>query len=523
MVDYSVCNDEELIREYRSTQNQQIMAILFTRYADIGFRTAMRFVRNQADAEDILQTTYIHFLQNLDLFREGITIRPWLMKMIVNTCKNKLIEEKRRQKRKEKVASERFVQQVPETQNSELESEKAELKELLRKNVDLLPEKYRSPIWLVLFEEVSYSEVATVLELPEKTIRTQVSRGLEKLRQALSSYGSLLSIATISELIKETTLEKAPSSINHLISSPEIYQLALNSAKQNSLTTVQNSFYSLKVAIIVGIATVIAIISFLYVRNTNISETQTTKTMNLAKDTKEKNPMHLALDFNQETDIAPYEFLGTYNYLVKGGIKDSGCIEVSKTKLILRFSIDNITFPLKLTYLSNTKIFKGKKVSGTLMSWSSWSKMSMIYDVSKPKLVPFSNGESYPFENDEDWEDNTIWITKNSIDIWCFGKRMNLYIIKHNENDKFMYLYLLNHTKIDDLKIETVDENLIPDISNFIKINEEVLKGPYQEISSIKKYLSIYDKNDLDPKLQQFKSFNEIELLDAMKYMVQQN
>ena len=143
----------------------------------------------------------------------------------------------------------------------------------------------------------------------------------------------------------------------------------------------------------------------------------------------------------------------------------------------------------------------------------------MLYDFSKPKLVPFSNGENYPFELDKDWEDNTVWITKNTIDIWCFGKRMNVYILEHNEGDKTLYLYLLNNTKIDNLMIESVDPSQLPDITPLIKINADVLKNTSEEISSIKKY---FQNNEIDfnPKLQQYKGLNETELLQAMEYMI---
>lgn len=517
-MDYSVCNDEELIREYQSTHNQQIMAILFTRYTDIGFRTAMRFVRNQADAEDILQTTYIHFLQNIGMFREGITIRPWLMKMIVNTCKNKLIEEKRRQKRQEKVASERFVQHVPEAQNSKLESEKVELKELLRKNVDLLPEKYRSPIWLVLFEEVSYSEVATVLELPEKTIRTQVARGLEKLRQALSSYGSILSISAILDLIKETTLEKAPSSVNHLISSPEIYQLAVNSAKQTSLVTLHNPYYSFKFIAIVGIATVIGIFSFLFIRNNFISKTPI-KAMTLKKEFSEQIPMHLSLDFNRKSDIAPYEFLGSYNYLSNGGLDNSGCIEITD-QLFFRFSVENIKLPLKMTYRLN--LVSREKIAGySLVTWGHWEKISLINGMSK---IEMKNGEigKYLFTQDEDWFYVTIWITENSIDIWGSGSRRDVYLYEHNDANKYLYLHLIDESKIDNLLIESVEKVSVPDVSFFQKINEEIYRESKEEITLISKYFPQSTKEGMMPKHRRFGPHSEKEFIDVIKNTIKE-
>lgn len=438
------------------------------------------------------------------------------MKMIVNTCKNKIIEEKRRQKRQEKIATVR-LNQFDAGDFKSIDTEKSELIERLKKNIESLPEKYRAPIWLVLFENIPYAEASLVLSLPEKTIRTQVARGLERLRQAMSTFGSTFSVIALSELIKEVKLEKSPQSIYEMIHSPKTFQLAENMPRLPTASRSSQFLSSLKIIAVIGATIIISIIALNYfdffksnLEVINKEQVKVTKPV----------PLNLALDFDKKDAILPYLHLGKFHFLEKGGLNKSGCIEISKTKLILKFSVKNVQFPLKLTYRSNTKILKDENLSGTLIGWSSWSKMSMLYDFSKPKLVPFSNGESYPFELDKDWEDNVVWITKNTIDIWCFGKRMNLYILDHNENDDELFLYVLNNTKIDNLTLESIDPSLVPDVSSFIKINDEVSKSTSEEIISIKKYFNNLE-DDINPKLQQYKSMNEDELLNAMKIMIQ--
>ena len=92
--------DEELIYQYQLDQNMSSLDVLFSRYLDVGFRTALRYMRNPSDAEDVLQLAFIQFLKNLHQFREGsITVKPWLMKMIVNTSLTKIAEEKKRKAR----------------------------------------------------------------------------------------------------------------------------------------------------------------------------------------------------------------------------------------------------------------------------------------------------------------------------------------------------------------------------------------------------------------------------------------
>ena len=161
MVEVQDQTDEELLRQYQLDKNPHCLNIIFSRYIDVGFRTAMGYMRNTSDAEDVLQLSFIQFLNNLHSFREGsTTIKPWLMKMIVNTSINKLKEEKRRSKRQQSVASERFMEYNQQENNPEDSSETELLKQKIKKMVDDLPEKYRSPICLVLYEGFSYPEVS---------------------------------------------------------------------------------------------------------------------------------------------------------------------------------------------------------------------------------------------------------------------------------------------------------------------------------------------------------------------------
>ncbi len=238
MITEEEVSDLELLKQYQVDKNTQSLNILFSKYLDVGFRTAMRYMRNPSDAEDVLQFAFIQFLESLPHFREGATsAKPLLMKIIVNTCMEKLKEEKRRTNRQNKVATQRFQEYQQPEDSIDASNDKEVLKVKIKKMVDELPEKYRSPIWLVLYEGFTYPEVATVLALPEKTVRTQVSRGLERLRELLGSIGSILSIDAISALMINSTLEGAPASTKKILESQELSQSIKSNLLKSSLHT----------------------------------------------------------------------------------------------------------------------------------------------------------------------------------------------------------------------------------------------------------------------------------------------
>lgn len=502
MVDYSEWNDEKLLKEYRQGNDPRIVEILFTRYADVGFRVAMRFMHNEADAEDILQSAFIQFLRDLHQFREGVSVKPWLMKMIVNNCKDKFKEEKRRIRREQKVISERFLQKPPESSEVHLEDNNTELQKKLRQSVDALPEKYRSPVWLVLYEEFSYREVASVLALPEKTIRTQVARGLEKLREKLESFGSMLSLTLIVEQITSSPLETAPVTIKQFIQSEKLHSIA-NSQSLNStrkIATTKTSFSSW--FLLTSSVAILLVIGFLYFKKEKKLPENIIVPKMISNMEVEKKPTFIHLNFNQKDEMAPFYFMGEYNYLEKGGIDDTGCIEIPKG-FAIKIPVENLKLPLKISCRSDLKWNGDPGIVGyTMLVWEYWEKMGHFFNVSPYIRLPVKIG-TYLSENSESkqWSTEIFWVTKNSIDSWHYNTRRNLYIVNQPEKAKYLYLGFYSSTiKIDEMVIETVNDSQIPDISHFQKVYEEIIKSPTNEENILKDFFKEKEFLNMKPK-----------------------
>lgn len=515
MVDYSEWNDEKLLKEYRLGKDPRIVEILFTRYADVGFRVAMRFMHNEADAEDILQGAFIQFLRDLHQFREGVSVKPWLMKMIVNNCKDKCKEEKRRQNREQKVVSERFSQKTPESLEVKLEEGNTALQKKLRQSVDELPEIYRSPVWLILYEEFSYREVATVLALPEKTIRTQVARGLEKLREKLSSMGSLLSVALIVENISTSPLEVAPESIKKIIHFDKLNALAKAPIASQTISTTATKSFSFNWLFLTSITIVTLIGCLLYWENSSKHIENKPKNEPLVTENKLLN---VYLDFNHKENIGNYGFLGEYNYLESGGIDNSGCLEIP-SGFSLKIPIKDFKLPLKITCRSNIKPpIHGGIIGFTWLCWDSWEKMGQIYDVSAyPNNKPARG--VYAAEKSEDWSTEVFYITENSIDAWIDNRRLNLYFVNQEKQNEFLYLLFYKCTKkVDDLVIETVPISQIPDTSEYRKIYNECNENTEKAKVMLKNLLQEKDLKNLDPKYHVYVKQSKDELLNQVKY-----
>jgi RNA polymerase sigma-70 factor (ECF subfamily) len=517
MVDYSEWNDEKLLKEYRQGNDPRIVEILFTRHADVGFRVAMRFMHNEADAEDILQGAFIQFLRDLHQFREGVSVKPWLMKMIVNNCKDKYKEEKRRIKREQKVVSERFLQKTPESLEVKYEDNNSELQKKLRQSVDELPEKYRSPIWLILYEEFSYREVASVLALPEKTIRTQVARGLEKLREKLSSMGSVLSVTMIIEKINSSPLEIAPAYIKEIVKVDKLNALAkdqvLNQAKNIGSIKVSSFAWFLLTSVIITFS----IGGFYYweqgfsVPEINIFNGNK---INLAIENKNT---YIHINFNKNKDIDEFAFKGEYKYLESGGIDNSGCIEIPYA-FSLRIPVKSMKLPLKITCRSNIKFDQPGMRGFVWVFWDGWEKIGQFYDINPSKNITSRLGE-YIAKNSIDWTTETYWITKDWIDAWVDNRRCNLYIVNQEAQNEYLYLVFYNCTKkIDELIIESATEEQVPSISEYQKIYEDFLKNNESTEYVVKKLKQASGSNIVNPKFNFYGKQNKENVIEQLVY-----
>jgi RNA polymerase sigma-70 factor (ECF subfamily) len=158
-------------------------------YLEPLYATAMRLTRNRADAEDLVQDTVVKALRFQDRFERGTNLRAWLYTILHNTWRNRVRDTAREAV---DVDSER-VEELAATADGPTEIETPE-RALLRATMDVdlkealdeLPDAFRQAVWLRDVEELSYAEIARVLEVPLGTVMSRISRGRRQLFEKLS-------------------------------------------------------------------------------------------------------------------------------------------------------------------------------------------------------------------------------------------------------------------------------------------------------------------------------------------------
>jgi RNA polymerase sigma-70 factor (ECF subfamily) len=156
------------------------------------FRLARATLRDDAEAEDALQEAYLAAHRAMGGFRGEASLSTWLSRLVRNECLGRLRRQARRHNVVPMVALdaelEREVEMIDakETDAPDRALVRAEMRALLERTLDGLPEVFRAVFVLRAVEELSVEETAQVLGIPEATVRTRHFRARSLLREALA-------------------------------------------------------------------------------------------------------------------------------------------------------------------------------------------------------------------------------------------------------------------------------------------------------------------------------------------------
>jgi RNA polymerase sigma factor (sigma-70 family) len=149
----------------------------------IAFRTAWVITRSEADAEEAAQDAFMKAHAALDRFREGAPFRPWLLAIVANEARNRVRSAGRRAGLAQRVAEERRPDDaVPSPEAALLDSER---RELLLAAIERLPDAAREAVACRYLLELNEEETAAALGCARGTVKSRVSRALERLRLEL--------------------------------------------------------------------------------------------------------------------------------------------------------------------------------------------------------------------------------------------------------------------------------------------------------------------------------------------------
>lgn len=148
------------------------------------YNVALKYMRNQYDAEDLVQETMYAAFRNFHQLREKEKCRSWLFAIM----RSSFLKEKRQALQRPHLGTDdsylSFLEGVSAT-NLAGELEKKLESEHVQEIIEGLPEKYKTPLILYFLEDMSYQEIADFLDIPIGTVMSRLSRAKQSIKKVM--------------------------------------------------------------------------------------------------------------------------------------------------------------------------------------------------------------------------------------------------------------------------------------------------------------------------------------------------
>jgi RNA polymerase sigma-70 factor (ECF subfamily) len=161
------------------------------------YTAALRMTRSPADAEDLVQETYLKAYRAFDSFQAGTNLKAWLYRILTNTFINAYRAKKRRPEQSDVDDVEDFylyrrlggLEAAAAGRSAEEEVLDHFTDDEVKEAVESLPEQFRMAVLLADVEGFSYKEIAEILDIPIGTVMSRLHRGRRALQKALFEFG----------------------------------------------------------------------------------------------------------------------------------------------------------------------------------------------------------------------------------------------------------------------------------------------------------------------------------------------
>ena len=178
--------DMELVQAVLEGEKTQFSELV-RRHQQALLRVSFRFTKDLTQAEDVVQDSFMKAYEKLHLFEGRSSFKSWLFQIAINTAKNRL----RASSNRESISLDDI--QLISHSHPEVNLFRATLERALRGEVERLPHRQKLAVSMRIFEDLSFAEIAHLMECPYDTAKANYRHGLMALRHRLAKNPAMLS------------------------------------------------------------------------------------------------------------------------------------------------------------------------------------------------------------------------------------------------------------------------------------------------------------------------------------------
>jgi RNA polymerase sigma-70 factor (ECF subfamily) len=183
-------SEQEIVEQLRHG-DEEAFKKLVTHFQQKVFNTALNFLQNQHDAEDIAQEVFIQVYHSIRQFKENASLSTWIYRITITKC----LDHLRNKKRKKRFAfisslfSEKNVllYDAPDFNHPGVQLDRKEDASMLFKLVNTLPASQKTAFLLNKIDALSYNEIAAILKISESAVDSLLQRAKQNLRKKLNN------------------------------------------------------------------------------------------------------------------------------------------------------------------------------------------------------------------------------------------------------------------------------------------------------------------------------------------------
>ncbi|MFN5310129.1 MAG: RNA polymerase sigma factor [Candidatus Kapaibacterium sp.] len=185
---FALESDNDILREYKSGDTERAVTFFVRKYQRFVYSIALRYTKNNEDAQDIAQDVFVKAINSLKSFRGEASLKTWLYRITVNACKNEMRKKKLLRFFDFANDDEEFDAVSPEPGPDQLHAN-VEFYRNVHKALAQLPEKQRETFALRYFDELTYEEISNILGTSVGGLKANYFQAVQKLMIILPQYG----------------------------------------------------------------------------------------------------------------------------------------------------------------------------------------------------------------------------------------------------------------------------------------------------------------------------------------------